>query len=69
MNQTVLIGGRVFPIIKSDGHNAAVDLGYSGALPAGVYDITLVVHTPGNTSYDSTTTPCVLRIFLPSGKG
>lgn len=69
LNQTALIGSRTFPIIKSDGRNAAIDLGYPGALPAGVYDITILAHRDGNTAYDSTTAPCVLRLFLPSGKG
>jgi len=68
-SQFALIGGQTFPIVRSSQTEALVDLGDQWALPAGVYDITLIVHTPGNTSYDSTTTPCVLRIFLPSGKG
>jgi hypothetical protein len=71
LGQFVVIGGQKFPIVKSSGDYAVVDLGSPWALPAGIYDITVVAHTPGNTAYDSTTTPCVLRIFLPvpPGKG
>ncbi len=66
--QFVLIGSWQFPIIKSTATTAIVDL-TGASLPAGVHDVTLVVHTPGNVAYDSTTAPCALRLFLPSGKG
>ena len=66
--QFALIGNQKFPIVKSNGTTAVVDLGSAYALPAGVHDITLVFHVPGNVAYDSTTTPCALRLFLPSSK-
>jgi hypothetical protein len=68
--QFALIGNQKFPIVKSSGTTAVVDLGSAYALPAGMHDITLVFHTAGNTAYDSTTAPCVLRLFLllPSSK-
>ena len=73
LSQFVVIAGRKFPVMKSDSPFLAMaDLGNAGALPPGVHDITLVVFRPGNTAYDSTTTPCVLRLFLPPpspGKG
>jgi len=64
-SQFAFIGGRTFPIVRSSQTEALVDLGDQWALPAGVYDITLVAHTPGNTAYDSTTAPAALKIFLP----
>lgn len=67
--QFAVIGGQKFPIVKSSGGYAVIDLGAPWTLPAGVYDITIVAHAPGNMAYDSTTAPCVLRLFLPSGKG
>ncbi len=66
--QFVLIGNQKFPIVKSDGTVAIVDLGSAYALPAGMHDIMLVFHTAGNVAYDSTTAPCVLQLFLPSSK-
>lgn len=63
--QFVLVGDQKFPIVKADGATAIVDLGSAYALPAGVYDITLVVHATDNTAYDSVTAPGVLRLFLP----
>lgn len=45
--QFVLIGNQKFPILKADGATAIVDLGSAYALPAGVYDITLVIHGQG----------------------
>jgi len=66
--QFALIGNQKFPIVKSNGTTAVVDLGSAYALPAGMHDITLVFHTAGNAAYDSTTAPCVLRLFLPSSK-
>lgn len=68
-SQFVLIGNQKFPIVMSDGMTAVVDLGSAYALPTGIYDITLVFHAAGNVAYDSNTAPCVLRLFLPSGKG
>lgn len=72
LGQFAVIGGQVFPIIKSTGTEAVIDLGYPWALPTGIRDVTLVIHTLGNTAYDSVTAPCALRLFLPlspSGKG
>lgn len=66
--QFVLIRNQKFPVVKSDGTTAVVDLGSAYALPAGMHDIMLVFHAAGNVAYDSTTAPCVLRLFLPSSK-
>lgn len=62
--QFVLIGNWQFPIVGSEGNTATVDM-TGTSIPAGVYDVTLVVHLQGNTAYDSTTAPCALKIFLP----
>lgn len=65
LQQLVVIGKRVFPITQSNQANAIVDLGDEFALSPGIYDITLLVWYPGNTSYDSNTLPGGLKIFLP----
>lgn len=64
-SQFVFIRKQTFPIVRSSPTEALVDLGDQWALPAGMHDITLVVHHPGNTSYDSTTAPGALKVFLP----
>jgi hypothetical protein len=66
LSQAALINGRLFPITQSDGRTAVIDLGFLGAIPAGVHDITLLAYRDGNTAFDSNTVPAAVRIFLPA---